>query len=268
MSNRGDDLEYNIQLGGEIDSAHPNNWEIRSSPNLENYQWAGSYERNLSDSVTVLFENKPFEDMVSFLNNESRRREPGSYREVAAAICGDRYKTPDGRAHIHVTDVIPIPVELTTATGGSVTITQDAWGYINDVRERNLGGTPMVGWVHTHPAMGVFLSGMDEKIIEGHLDGQLSIVYDPIRANNNPATNDWQHFGLFEPLHFAPNRRSPRRLPGFYLARNTAQDRGDLEIENFSPPAPKHQQGEAGTHAEVASPAEKEHDWSTNPFGP
>lgn len=83
-------------------------------------------------------------------------------REVAGVMVGQRpEKQPDGRYLVHVIDTIV--AKHTVMQGASVTYTPESWRYLNDTLfERYPDETAvMVGWYHTHPGFGIFLSGMD-----------------------------------------------------------------------------------------------------------
>lgn len=83
-------------------------------------------------------------------------------REVAGVLIGSRpEKQPDGRYIVHIFDTII--ARHTVMQGASVTYTPESWRYLNDtLRERYPDDTAvMVGWYHTHPGFGIFLSGMD-----------------------------------------------------------------------------------------------------------
>ena len=83
-------------------------------------------------------------------------------REVAGVLIGPRpEKQPDGRYLVHVIDTIV--ANHTVMQGASVTYTPESWRYLNDTLwERYPDETAvMVGWYHTHPGFGIFLSGMD-----------------------------------------------------------------------------------------------------------
>jgi proteasome lid subunit RPN8/RPN11 len=82
--------------------------------------------------------------------------------EVAGVMIGPRpEKQPDGRYLVHVIDAIA--AKYTVMHGASVTYTPESWRYLNDtLHERYPDETAvMVGWYHTHPGFGIFLSGMD-----------------------------------------------------------------------------------------------------------
>jgi proteasome lid subunit RPN8/RPN11 len=83
-------------------------------------------------------------------------------REVAGVMVGRQpEKQPDGRYVVHVID--SIIAKHTVMHGASVTYTPESWRYLNDTLwERYPGESAvMVGWYHTHPGFGIFLSGMD-----------------------------------------------------------------------------------------------------------
>jgi proteasome lid subunit RPN8/RPN11 len=64
----------------------------------------------------------------------------------------------------------------------NVTFTADAWQQIQTVMDRDYPDKKMVGWYHTHPGFGIFLSGMDVFICDNffNLPWQVAFVYDPI----------------------------------------------------------------------------------------
>ncbi len=83
-------------------------------------------------------------------------------REVAGVLIGERpEKQPDGRYVVHIFDTII--AKYTVMNGASVTYTPESWRYMNDsLREKYPDDTAViVGWYHTHPGFGIFLSGMD-----------------------------------------------------------------------------------------------------------
>lgn len=83
-------------------------------------------------------------------------------REVAGVLIGPRpEKQPDGRYRVHILDTII--AKYTVMHGASVTYTPESWRYMTDkLYERYPDETAViVGWYHTHPGFGIFLSGMD-----------------------------------------------------------------------------------------------------------
>ncbi len=62
-----------------------------------------------------------------------------------------------------------------------VTITSETWTHVNEVRDREFPDKKFVGWYHTHPGFGIFLSGMDDFIQANWFaePWQIALVYDP-----------------------------------------------------------------------------------------
>jgi len=75
---------------------------------------------------------------------------------------------------------------------GSVTFTAQTWVRIHDVIERDYPDLRIVGWYHTHPDFGVFLSEMDQFIHRQFFEmpWQVAFVYDPVR--NEEGLFTWQ----------------------------------------------------------------------------
>ena len=99
-------------------------------------------------------------------------------REVAGVMVGPRpEKQPDGRYVVHVIDTIV--AKYTVMQGASVTYTPESWRYMNDtLRERYPDETAViVGWYHTHPGFGIFLSGMDQFIHQNFFTQIWHIAY-------------------------------------------------------------------------------------------
>ena len=99
-------------------------------------------------------------------------------REVAGVMIGPRpEKQPDGRYVVHVIDTII--AKYTVMQGASVTYTPESWRYMNDkLMERYPDETAViVGWYHTHPGFGIFLSGMDQFIHQNFFTQIWHIAY-------------------------------------------------------------------------------------------
>ncbi len=104
-------------------------------------------------------------------------------REVAGVLVGPRpEKQPDGRYVVHIID--SIIAKHTVMHGASVTYTPESWRYVNDkLMERYPDETAViVGWYHTHPGFGIFLSGMDQFIHQNFFTQiwHTALVLDPI----------------------------------------------------------------------------------------
>src|SRR5215472_10092393 len=65
--------------------------------------------------------------------------------------------------------------------GAHVTFTQDTWEHIYKIKDRQFPDQKIVGWYHSHPGFGVFLSEHDLFIQENFFSSpqQVAWVYDP-----------------------------------------------------------------------------------------
>ncbi len=74
-----------------------------------------------------------------------------------------------------------IPALHTEAHRGSVTFTHETWTQINACKDRDYPDLRIVGWYHTHPGFGLFLSDYDKFIHTNFfsLPWQVALVVDP-----------------------------------------------------------------------------------------
>jgi proteasome lid subunit RPN8/RPN11 len=82
----------------------------------------------------------------------------------------------------YVTNVFPAKHSVGAAM--QLTFTHDSWSAIYEQLEKEPEGSTLIGWFHSHPNFGVFLSDHD-KFIQSNFfkqDGQITIVVDPIRG--------------------------------------------------------------------------------------
>lgn len=65
--------------------------------------------------------------------------------------------------------------------GAHVTFTQDTWEHIYQIKDKEYPNQRIVGWYHSHPGFGVFLSDHDTFIHKNFFasPGQVAWVYDP-----------------------------------------------------------------------------------------
>jgi proteasome lid subunit RPN8/RPN11 len=104
-------------------------------------------------------------------------------REVAGMLVGPPpEKQPDGRYVVHVSDVII--AKHTRMHGASVTYTPESWRYVTDKLQERYPNEEavIIGWYHTHPGFGIFLSGMDLFIHQNFFTQKwhIALVLDPL----------------------------------------------------------------------------------------
>ena len=68
----------------------------------------------------------------------------------------------------------------------NVSFTYETWDYINEVKDEKYSNYSIIGWYHTHPGFGIFLSGMDKFIQDNYFNMpyQVALVVDPKASTN------------------------------------------------------------------------------------
>lgn len=100
--------------------------------------------------------------------------------EVGGILIGDIYKDDQG-PFLEVTAAIV--GKHTKNEGTQMTFTPETWAHVNQVKSRKYPDARIVGWYHTHPRFGIFLSDMD-KFIHKHNFSQpwtTALVVDPVQ---------------------------------------------------------------------------------------
>jgi proteasome lid subunit RPN8/RPN11 len=100
--------------------------------------------------------------------------------EICGVLVGTWARDPGG-AYIEVTDVIR--GEAARNKFAEVRFTHDTWARINEQMDKRFADRAIVGWYHTHPDFGIFLSDRDRFIHEHFFSGagQIALVVDPVR---------------------------------------------------------------------------------------
>ncbi len=109
--------------------------------------------------------------------------------EVCGVLIGGVYRDDLGQ-YLHVRHVVR--GESSESTAGSVTFTSETWDEIHRLMEQQYPDERILGWYHTHPNHGIFLSSMDTFIHENFFDlpWQVAFVHDPVRLKDGMFT--WQ----------------------------------------------------------------------------
>jgi proteasome lid subunit RPN8/RPN11 len=108
-----------------------------------------------------------------------------------------------------------------------VTFTHETWAKINDEMDKNFSDFQIVGWYHTHPNFGIFLSERD-TFIQQHFfsnPGQVAYVVDPVR----------QIEGVF-----VWKRGKPTLTPFFWAGNELRLSPGDQASETPPPTEMRH----------------------------
>lgn len=128
-------------------------------------------------------------------------------RETGCFLVGD-YLEQDGQFCAIVAGFIE--ARYADASSASLTFTHETWQYVSAQLEERFAGMRILGWQHTHPGYGVFLSEYDLFIQENffNLPYQIAYVIDPIQG----------HRGFFE---WKQGKICP--LSGYYVFGNLGE---------------------------------------------
>jgi len=100
------------------------------------------------------------------------------HQELGGVLVGGFYHWK-GRQYVEIDAYIP--ARLGESRSASFKFTHDSWHEIQVIREQKYPDRPLVGWHHTHPSFGIFLSNMDLFIHKGYFDQpwHVALVVDP-----------------------------------------------------------------------------------------
>ena len=76
-----------------------------------------------------------------------------------------------------------IEAKFCEATPTTLKFTHETWEYVHKEMDKKFSGQKILGWIHTHPDFGIFLSEYDKFIQENFFkeDYQIAYVVDPIQ---------------------------------------------------------------------------------------
>jgi proteasome lid subunit RPN8/RPN11 len=107
--------------------------------------------------------------------------ETNHHREVGGLLVGHAV-VAGSRVRLDVTAALP--AESIDAGPAHLTFTHETWNRLRHRRVAEHGGAMVVGWYHTHPGLGVFLSGLDLWLHARIFAVQpwcVALVLDPVR---------------------------------------------------------------------------------------
>ncbi|MFM6451852.1 MAG: Mov34/MPN/PAD-1 family protein [Planktothrix sp.] len=101
--------------------------------------------------------------------------------EQGGILFGNAYTDPTFGIYVEVTAAVPAPA--TIGTGASLEFTPDSWVGIMNHAKATHPEANIIGWYHSHPDIGVFMSGTDMRTQRSFFPHPwcLSIVYDPVQ---------------------------------------------------------------------------------------
>lgn len=113
-----------------------------------------------------------------------------------------------GKTNILITGFIEAKHSEGTPT--TLTFTHETWDYVHSEIDKKYPGKKILGWIHTHPDFGIFLSDYDKFIHENFFndENQIAYVVDPIQK--------------IEGLYFWINGKLTK-CTGFYIYDRTGE---------------------------------------------
>lgn len=111
---------------------------------------------------------------------EQKDRTDGQVLEVGGILLGNVYKDAQG-PFLDVSAAIV--AEHTQNQGTQMTFTPETWDQVNRMREERFPKLRIVGWYHTHPDFGIFLSDVDKFTHASYFSQPwtTAFVVDPVR---------------------------------------------------------------------------------------
>ena len=100
--------------------------------------------------------------------------------EICGVLVG-AWKRDESGPYVHVS--ASIRGDAAASKNAEVTFTHETWSKINQRMDKEFADRVIVGWYHTHPNFGIFLSDRDVFIHQHFFSapGQIALVIDPIR---------------------------------------------------------------------------------------
>lgn len=119
----------------------------------------------------------------SVLNEINRHGQTTRDVEVCGVLAGNVFRDDAGSYLLIEAAVRGDHADNSTA---NVTFTAETWSHIQGVMEKDHADLRIVGWYHTHPGFGIFLSDMDLFIHDNffNLPWQIALVYDPVSGED------------------------------------------------------------------------------------
>ena len=121
--------------------------------------------------------------------------------ECGGVLIGEVFQDDLG---MYITIDAMIEAKNAASSHTSLTFTHETWDYIYRIKDENYPTQRIIGWFHTHPGFGVFLSKHDLFIHESFFnqEWQVALVVDPVR---------------YQAGFFAWYDNEVGRVPGFFV---------------------------------------------------
>jgi proteasome lid subunit RPN8/RPN11 len=130
-----------------------------------------------------------------------------------------------------------IPALEAQGERASVTFTHEAWSKVHAVMEKDYPDMTIVGWYHSHPGFGIFLSGHDLFIHKHFFSEESSVAYVIDPHAGEEGLFGWRE-GEIEQFYKGATTWRPTRPGGLESARHQveARDRSSNGAASVPPP--------------------------------
>lgn len=186
-----DDMSF-----GEIQVSQP---ELGRRPDQDPHLAVVEVGKPVTQQLRIYVEFATLRAIESHLSNDTSI-------ELGGVLLGGQFVDDEDQPFVIVSDALD--AQHYEATRGSFKFTHDTWQDLLQRTAKYPTTTRMVGWYHSHPGWGVFLSDMDLFICRGFFNNplDLALVVDPCQDHRG-----WFHW------HPTPGQERQQRNSGFYL---------------------------------------------------
>jgi proteasome lid subunit RPN8/RPN11/regulator of replication initiation timing len=165
-------MDPDIQFG-EVEEARPTR---RRRPDRDRHFAVREFGTPAEEDLPI------FVDMDVLAEMEAHARSDPTV-ELGGVLLGGQFEDDEGKPFVVVLD--SLRAQHYESSSGHFKFTHDTWSEISRQRDEFSDDLQMVGWYHTHPNWGVFLSGMDQFICDHFFNRPLDValVMDPVRGD-------------------------------------------------------------------------------------
>jgi proteasome lid subunit RPN8/RPN11 len=125
------------------------------------------------DDVKVYIKQDVYKALEKYASSDTSK-------ELGTILIGD-YCEELGKTHAVISDYIE--AKYTDASASTLTFTHETWDYVHKQHDKKYPNKKIIGWQHTHPNYGIFLSNYDLFIQDNffNMPFQVAYVIDPIQ---------------------------------------------------------------------------------------
>lgn len=158
------DSDFEIEI---LDRSHEYNAAIQLPVNFLTF---GEIE---NDDVKVYIKQDVYKALEKLSASDTTK-------ELGSILLGE-YCQEMGKTYVIISQYIE--AKYTDASAATLTFTHETWDHIHTQHEKRYPDKKIIGWQHTHPSYGIFLSNYDTFIQENffNLPFQIAYVIDPIQ---------------------------------------------------------------------------------------